>query len=368
MKTRRSAWPVLLAALAAGVALAPRADALPRYSARYEQKCALCHVNPSGDGLRNAYASERLVPEEIAWRRSKPAIFNALDSTFATFIQIGADFREVYVGSTVRSGQLNFFQMQSDLYLNLQFDDRVSLYVNKSRSDTYEVFGLGYLTPHLYAKGGRFVPSYGWKFDDHTMFVRDQLGLAPPGNADVGLELGYSPGRVDMQLGVVNGARGSILDTNTRLAGALNVVARHRLGPFGVALGASGYHEPGGADDFDTYGGYGYLTWRRFTWVGETDFVRRKPNGGDAVIGVAASHELTWLVRQGLELKAIYDFYDPDRDTGPGSKSRYGGGVVFMPYPYLALDCAVRRTVFDDGVAYSGTDATETVLQLHLFR
>jgi hypothetical protein len=360
----------IAAALALAILLAPppRAEALPRYSARYEQKCALCHVNPSGGGLRNAYASERLVPDEIAWRRSQPALLNGLDSTFSKFLLIGTDFREVYIGSDVRDGHLNFFQMQGDLYFDFQLEPRVSIYYDRGRSDTYEMFGLGYLTPHIYAKAGRFVPSYGWKFDDHTMFVRDELGLAPPSNSDVGLEAGYSKGAVDVQLGVVNGSRGNIRDNDTKAAGALNVVARHHMGPFGMALGASGYHRPSDLDHYDAYGGYGYLTWRSLTWMGEADLVRRKPIGGDATVSVVSSHEVTWLVRQGLEVKATYDFYDPDRDVGAGAKSRWGGGVSFMPYPYMVLEGLLRRTNYESGVYYSGMDALETVLQLHMFR
>jgi hypothetical protein len=344
---------------------ATRADALPRYSARYEQKCSLCHVNPSGGGLRNEYASERLVPDEIAWRRSKPAILNTLDSTFSKFLLIGTDFREMYVGSDVSGGQLNFFQMQGDLYLNFQIDPSVSIYYDRGRSDSYEMFGLGYLTPHVYAKAGRFVPSYGWKFDDHTMFVRDLLGLAPPSNSDVGFEAGYEPGAVGVQASVVNGSRGNILDNDTRVAEAINLVARHHIGPFGGGLGASGYHAPSDSSHFDTYGGYGYLTWRSLTWVGEADLVRRKPNGGDATLSLVSSHELTWRVRQGLEVKATYDYFDPDRDADSGTKSRWGGGVSFMPYPYVVLEGLLRRTNYE---SLAGVDAWESVAQLHLFR
>ena len=369
MITRAAFGAIVAGALLALLAsVATPAHALPRYTARYEQKCALCHVNPSGGGLRNAYASQRLVPDEIAWRRAKPALLAKMDSTLANFLLIGADFREMYIGSDVRYGHLNFFQMQSDLYVNLLLDDRVSIYFDKGRSDTYEVFGLGYVTPHAYLKAGRFVPSYGWKFDDHTMFVREILELAPPANSDVGLEAGYSHGPLDVQVDVVNGARGSIQDTDTKAAATLNVLARRHLGPFGVGLGASGYHRPSDLDHFDTYGGYGYLTWKAFTWVGETDYVRRKPIGGESTVSLVASHEVTWLARQGLEVKATYDFYDPDIDVGAGSKWRLGGGVTFMPYPYLAVDAAVRRTKYEDGVLYSGLDEVQTLLQLHLFR
>ncbi len=57
-------WAVLLAALLAGTP----ALALPRYAATYGQSCVLCHENPTGGGLRNLYATQYLIPEEIAAR------------------------------------------------------------------------------------------------------------------------------------------------------------------------------------------------------------------------------------------------------------------------------------------------------------
>jgi hypothetical protein len=108
------------------------------------------------------------------------------------------------------------------------------------------------------------------------------------------------------------------------------------------------------------------LTWKSLTWVGETDLIRREPAGGPETEGVTTSHEVTYLLRRGLELRATYDFYDPDRDRGAGARSRWGGGVFVMPRAYVTLEALVRRTEFDNGVDYSGRDFTETVLQLHL--
>lgn len=343
-----------------------QARAMPRYSARYEQKCGLCHLNPTGGGLRTAYASQKLVPEEIAWSKARPELIAGIEPHIAKHILIGTDFRELYLGSDAPNPQRNFFQMQGDIYFDFELDPKVSLYYARGATDTREYFGLDYLTPILYVKAGRFVPSYGWKFDDHTMFVRSELGFSPPGNSDVGLEVGAYPGHFDVQLGVVNGTRGSRLDNDTRLAIALNAGYRLDVGPFGVGAGVSGYDDPHPQLHFDVGGGHGYLTWKNLTWVGQADLFRRAPAGAPVTRGLATSHEFTWLLHQGLELKGTYDFYDPDRDHATGAKTRWGGGIFVMPQSYLTLEFLERRTTFENGIAYSGDDSYESVFQLHL--
>jgi hypothetical protein len=346
--------------------LASPAGALPRYSARYQQTCALCHVNPSGGGMRTPYASQKLVPEEIAWSRSKPPALEEIDPLIAKHIMIGTDFREMYVGGNTFSSHLNFFQMQADLYFGFQLDPRTTLYYDRGESGSYELFGLDYFLPTAYVKAGRFVPSYGWKFDDHTMFVRSELGFMPPANSDVGLEAGWSKGPLDVQAGLVNGNRGGILDDDLEMAGVVNAVYRHRVGPVGAALGVSGYHHPGATRDDDTWGGYGYLTWKKLTWLGEADYFQSAPAGGGATVGLVTSHEVSYLVRQGLDVIGTYDFFDPNRDRGAGAKSRWGGGVSVMPQSYMTLEALLRHTQYDNGVDYSGQDFTETLFQLHL--
>ncbi len=357
----------LAGALGASLAAAASpASALPRYSARYEQKCALCHVNPSGGGLRSSYASRQLVPEEIAWWGARPKAIEDAEKLIPETIQIGADFREFYVGADDGSAHLNFFEMQADLYLAFQLDPKATLYYDRGQSGNYEAFGIGYIRPTLYLKAGRFVPSYGWKFDDHTMYVRSELGFMPPVNSDVGLEAGFSHGPFDLQAAVVNGNRGSTLDNDTKVAGVANAVVRHRLGPVGMSIGVSGYHQPSEGRDFDTWGAYGYLRFHGVTWLGETDVVQEQLAGGPVNQKLVTSHEVTYLVRQGLEVKGTYDFFDPDRDLASGARSRWGGGVFVMPRSYVTLEALVRRIDFDNGVTFSGGDYTETLLQLHL--
>ena len=207
--TRRGhAMAIVAFAILWGVLPALRSDAVPRYSARYGQRCGLCHVNPTGAGMRTAYASRQLVPEEIAWSSGARDSLYLPDPQLTRSISIGTDFREMYVGSDRGLHNLDFFQMQGDLYLAFQLDSKTSLYYDHGMSNSYELFGTAYLLPLTgYLKAGRFVPAYGWKFDDHTMWVRSDLGFGPPLNTDVGGELGLQPGPFDVQLGLSNGDR-----------------------------------------------------------------------------------------------------------------------------------------------------------------
>jgi hypothetical protein len=360
-----SALVALSAATAALALLAPNSHALPRYSARYEQNCALCHINPTGGGLRATYASQKLVPEEMAWSRGSAGAAT-IDPRIGKQLLIGTDFREMRVGSTDVNQRLGYFLMQADVYLGFQVDPHVTVYYDRGRQDSDELFGLAYFTPSIYAKAGRFVPPYGWKFDDHTMYVRSELGFQPPANSDVGLELGYSQGPLDLELAELNGSRGSILDTEPGEAQLASFLYRRRIGPLGAALGGSGYRHPGSRRDEDMAGPYGYLTAGRLTWLAEMDWHRQRDHGTPYQVSVVSSNEVSWVLHQGLELLATYDFYDPDRDQASGARSRWGGGLFVMPRPYATVESLVRWTRFQNGLAFSGVNSAELLIQLHL--
>jgi hypothetical protein len=368
----RKVMLVVVWALAiAGGLSALTAHALPRYSARYEQNCMLCHANPAGSGMRSTYATQQIVPKELAWSKTAPAVMANIDPQISKNVTIGADFREMYVATDYASTepiQQGFFQMQQAIYLLFQLDPKFSLYYDRGSSDTYEVFGMAHVLPVSgYLKAGRFVPSYGWKFDDHTMYVRSELGFFPPTNNDVGAEIGFTPEHFDLQLDVVNGNRGSTQNDDRKPAELLNTIYRFHAGPFGMAAGVEGYHRPTRSEALDMAGARGYLTWSSLTWLGEWDRVRHDPTAtGPTVTGQVTSHELSWLAHQGLDVLATYDFFDPDIDRLSGANSRWGGGVHLMPKPFLTCDVLFRRTHVDARPGLPDVDSNEGVFQLHL--
>src|SRR2546427_4790898 len=114
-RTRRVRTFGLLALASLSALGALQAFALPRYSARYEQYCELCHVNPTGGGMRSAYASQELVPKEFAWSPATPAMLADIDPKIAKHVSIGTDFREIYLAADPKAGLAagqGFFQMQ----------------------------------------------------------------------------------------------------------------------------------------------------------------------------------------------------------------------------------------------------------------
>ena len=349
------------------VLYATSASAVPRYSARYEQKCALCHMNPSGGGMRTLYASQYLVPEEMAWTAPKDSILSKIDPEISKGVMIGTDFRLMHRYSDDDQPQTNFFQMQGDIYLDFQMDDNLSLYFDKGISTSYELFGMWQGLPLTgYVKAGRFVPAYGWRFDDHTMFVRSDLGFMPPSNSDVGVEFGLSPGRSDIQFAVLNGNRGATFDNDKKLATCFTGIYRFHVADVAAGLGTAGYWQDGPASNYGTGGFYGYLGWWRLTWLGEVDWTHEDPEGEPHTTGLVTSHELSYLWRQGLELRGTYDFFDPNFNQETGARSRWGGGVFVMPRPFLAVEALYRETHYQDGPLFSGDDSWESVFQLHL--
>lgn len=347
--------------------LAAQAHAVPRYSARYGQKCALCHTNPSGGGQRTLYASQYLVPEEIAWSKPKAEILDGIDPQITKSILIGTDFRMIHTASDDDASGRNFFQMQGDVYLNFQMDGQLSLYYDQGITTSYELFGLWQGLPLTgYVKAGRFVPAYGWRFDDHTMFVRDDLGYLPPANSDVGVEFGLSPGRSDIQFAVVNGNRGSTFDSDQKLAAVFSGAYRGDIGPIGWAAGLAGYWQDGDTENYGTAGTFGYLTWKRLAWLAELDWFRDDPEGTGHTTGLVTSNEWSYLARQGLEVLATYDFYDPDWNSKTGAATRWGGGVSAMPRPFLVVQALYRATTYENGAELTDDDFWETVLQFHL--
>ncbi|MGD9548835.1 MAG: hypothetical protein AB7V45_15005 [Candidatus Krumholzibacteriia bacterium] len=361
--SRRRRGLLALALAAAGTLLgtAHRAEALPRYTPRYGQSCILCHANPTGGGMRSLYASQYIVPEELAAGNSGPGEGLAdFSPALSPNVTVGADVRSLVYQE--EGGEGAVLAMQGDLYLHLQTGRATSVYLEQGRGGTGEAYGLVTDLPlDGYAKAGRFVPDFGWRFADHQMATRRYLS-GPDGSdspallPQSGLEAGISPGAVFASASILEG--GEALGDSY----AARIMVQRGLGPLNLGLGASLLRRTGPLDRLRAAGGFWYLNLGPVTWLGEYDETRQEDR-----LGNLAAHELTLVLKKGLEARATYGFQDPDRALRSGARHRTGLGLAYMPRPYLAVQVMGNRWDVDEGVQVPGGDRYETDLVIHFF-
>lgn len=352
---------LLLLLLPAGDAVA-----LPRYSARYGQSCSLCHVNPTGGGLRTLYASQYIVPAELSLVRYAQEEPPRFDPSLSDEVFLGIDQRTVLHEGEGRSGGSGSVAMQADVYLGIQADERFTLYAEQGLRGNQEYFGLAYVLPaHGYLKGGRFTLPYGWRFADHQMASRRYL-LFPEGTdntstlVDSGMELGLAPGPLDVAL-ALHGGGGENGDRY-----AARAVVRHSLGRLNLAVGGSFLRWPDPAVERRAAGAFGYAALDWISWVWEVDDTRLEgPGAPGGVHGLLISQELAWRLRRGLDLRATYSFQDPDRDLETGTRARYGLGVDSLPYPFLGLQVMGNYYDHEAGQAAEAADYLQAEIVLH---
>jgi len=343
----------------------PEGLAEPRFTALYGQDCSLCHVNPTGGGLRSLYASQYLVPEELARPTRNEDGLASLNPEITPGLTMGADLRTLLYQQ--EGGDGSVFSMQGDLYVHGQVSPEVGIYFEQGQSRAGEIFGAAHLLPlDGYVKAGRFIADYGWRFADHQMFNRRYL--YDPGGSDdpgvqygSGLEVGVSPGIFTATASVQEVARGN---PDPRLGDnyAYRALIQKSFGGFRTGLGGSVVRRADPSGHLRAAGGFWYLGVGPVTWLGEIDETRQ-----GETLGLLAAHELGIRFVRGWEVLATYNFQDPDRAQRSGARHRAGGGVQVMPAPFFSTQIMVNYWWLDQGPAVSGTDYGELQLLAHFF-
>ncbi len=349
---------LLVAILAAWLLATSEAGAVPRYSARYGQSCLLCHQNPTGGGMRTLYASQFLVPAELAMGETSPEALEQIDPQLNENIVVGVDLRSlIYEGDGERGSILD---MQADIYLSVQMSERYSIYVDRGQNSTHEYFGTAFVLPaHGYFKAGRFTPAYGWRFADHQMAGRRYLLLTegsdhPSALNDAGFEVGISPGRLDVTAALLDGSG----ENGDSYAGRF--VFRQSLGPVNLAAGGSLLRRQESHGHRRAAGGFGYVALGPASWVWQVDDTRQEGR-----TGLLVSHEMAWRLKQGMDLRLTYSFQDPDTDLKNGTRTRWGVGVDALPSPFFGIQLMGNIYEFEDGALVGETDYAQAELVLH---
>ncbi len=396
-------FPLSLSVAVLLASYAMSAEALPRFAARTGADCRLCHVSPSGGGMRSRYGSSVFQQLDLPLRFGGEAEDNGLGSfspQLTEWLSLGADVRTAYIYSAPERSPVagapadptsSFLLMQADLYAAARLGPHFTVALDLGVYAGFEAWALVKAasrpsTFDLYLKVGRFMPPFGLRDPNHDLYTRAGIGLGAS-DRDTGVELTGIAGPFTLALALVNGTFGDLaLDghgTDHRSfekALVSRVTARFGGESLHVQLGASSYWNdnvdkvnplfkpglPGATDpalgvEELRVGAFVLAGLGRLSYSGELVYVTDvlKAQSG-RLEGYAAAQELGVQILQGIELLGTFEFADPDMALADNATIRVGGAAEVFVGPYFEARVMARH-------AFSKVAATGDVTDLLIF-
>ena len=318
------------------------AGAEPYLAVQQGYKCAACHVNPTGGGLRTDVGI--VFAENVLPARSVPDGMPVWTGRIGDFLRFGGDLRSNWSRVDVAGAkrQQGFDIDQVRLYASVAvLPERLSLYIDEQVAPGNAISMEAYArlddpSSGLYLKGGRFYLPFGWRLQDQTALVRETSGVSMT-TPDTGLELGVEREHWSAQLALTHGAANVGRSSGHQLTSQVVWVQnRYRLG--GVASftqADAGNRRVGGL--------FAGVRTGPVTWLGELDLVADAgfPEGTRSMM--AALGEANWLIRKGHNLKLTAEYQDPDRRIAEDQRTRWSVLYEYTPLPFLQVRGGIRR-------------------------
>jgi hypothetical protein len=348
-------------------ASAGAAQAEPYIAARQGLKCASCHVNPTGGGMRNAtghgiaqgaIAARRLDIGDTVWQ-----------GEINRFLAIGGDFRGSATYTDVSGGEdvdPAFAVDELRAYLEARMiPGRLSLYLDQhlgpGDSRNQEAYGLFWFDENqrYYVKAGQIYLPFGLRLEDDSAFIRQVPGINM-NTPDNGIELGLESGPWSAQLALSNGSAGGP-ETNSGKQYSLRGEYVHSA----WRLGASANFND--ADDTERFssGLFGALLTGPVVWLAEIDYVEDTGLPGGDVRRWVGLLEADWQPRQGHNLKATIEQHEPDADVDDDEQDHYSLVYEYTPIQYLQLRGGARAIEGASGVLQR--DSRLIFLEVHVY-
>ncbi len=389
---------------------APEASAEPRFAVRQGAPCKLCHVNPTGGGMRTRFGRNIFEKKYLDMEIVEDGSFG-FSPEVTEWLAFGGDFRLAFIGQPENAEPVidamnpprtppvglfvetetpyTFFPMQADLYVSAQVGEHLTFALDLGAQGSFETYALLHDLPlDLYVKAGYFVSPYGTKFPNHTAAVRQPFGFDPRGK-DAGLEVGMFPGPFELSLAVQNGElSGIVRDQESGFSFTGRMALRLELGPLNLTVGGSGQRISTDLEVDDGQGGlreatsieyrfgpFLYASLGRFTYLGEAGVLLKQDGstpdaqGQPTESGYFVSYqELNFLIVQGLDLRFTYEFLDRDiKTTEPEADvvHRVGATLSMFPLEFAGIDIFARYYIAREDRAENGQ--MEIVAFVHLF-
>ena len=334
---------VFVALLFIGSSAALHAE--PYLAVQQGLKCAMCHVNPTGGGMRNTFGQvfgqTQLPQQHVDTGEPWTGEINR-------FLAIGGDFRAALNETDIphQDETSSFDTEELRVYLDVRaIPDRLSVYIDQrlapGGSDNMEVYGkLWFDNQRFYVKAGQMYLPYGLRLQDDGAFIRQAPGINFQ-TPDRGVETGLEIGPWSAQLAISNGTGGGSEDDTGK---QYSLRAEHVQSVW--RAGASVNFNDADVGQRQMQNIFAGVRTGPIAWLAEADYIIDKsfePKRKQAVGLIEAN----WRIRQGNNLKLTAEYFDADRDVSEDQQNRYSVVYEWTPLQFVQLRVGAR---FFDGI------------------
>jgi hypothetical protein len=309
-------------------------------------RCAQCHVNQTGGGMRtpfgNRFAQTQLAANPLAGDGA--AWLGQLGSYFGAGGNVRAAATRTDVAGTRRSERLDL--REARVYLSFTpIPDRLSFYLDEylgpGSSQNREAFvRYSAADGSHYLKAGRIYLPFGWRLQDNSAFVRSQTAIDMTG-PDLGVEVGWDHGPLSLQVAISKGTFGrSEVDNGKQYS--LQVAYIQNAWRFGAA---ANYNDQA-VGDRAVWGLFSGLRSGPVSWLAEVDLVQDRSfaaAAGRKLRSFAWLLEGNWRIVQGHNLKVSVEGLNPDFDGAADRQTRLSAVYEYTPIPFLQIRGGARR-------------------------
>jgi hypothetical protein len=327
-RTARAGLRCALAFLCFG---AYAAHAEPYLAVQFGLKCNVCHVNPTGGGLRST-VGDVLAQTAIPGAHLDTGGDN-WTGALGRYFRTGEDLRfDAQVTQTPNAPSVQEFSLeQARVYLEANvIPDRLLAYVDEQVAPggalNREAYVIYWSASHdWYLKAGQMYLPFGFRLQDQTAFILTATGINMT-TPDQGVEFGWERGHWDAQVAASNGTAGGAVTSDGKQY-SLNVAYVESIWRLGVA--ANRNDQSGGAKS--AYGIFGGLRTGPVYWLAQAEVTDDESIADGQGRELAALIEADWLIARGNNLKITDEFLNPNRAVPNGEEIRWSVVYEFTP-------------------------------------
>ena len=324
-----------------------RVHAEPYLAVQLGLKCAQCHVNPTGGGLRTTFGD--IFAQTVLPAQHLDTAMDNWTGQLGPYLRAGGDLRfDAQTNQAPHTASLQEFSLeQTRVYMEAEvIPNRLLAYVDEQVAPggalNREAYVLYWSATHdWYLKAGQMYLPFGLRLQDQTAFILTASGINMT-TPDQGVEFGWERGHWDAQLAVSNGTAGGAVSSNgkqysTQLAYVESV--------WRVGVAANRNDQSAGAKN--AFGVFGGLRTGPVSWLAQAETTDDQSIAAGQGKQLATLLEADWLITRGHNLKITDEFLNPNRAVPNGEETRWSLVYEFTPIQFAQVRAGFR---WNDGI------------------